>query len=671
MDWFTNRNLIVFQAQLFNSSYSGPGKWVLFNPENRRAFLAVGKDRLPPVVHLLAGVRWRASVRDEAHPYGPAVAADLEAQLPELARAGLLRSIRETESTTLEGYLPRYHRSVFDFPFLNYTGTKWLEDDRALMQHYAQLWPHPPMKTPRDGPAYRLPSVTAADLLGPAEPTSDLALPLRCLAAILRFTFAPILELEGATGSFIRKTSPSGGDLHPTEGIIILPSALNGIPAGVYAYDVERHGLISVLEDYPDLSPIKRDSPIFGILLRSRVERPMWRYRDPRSFRAVLIDAGHVAENLTLLLANFGYATRISPPPRAVSRPFAWVSEPEVALLLAGPSDELATIDCPRIRPWQLQHHDHSNRHLTNPSLFMTFGDGALVGHVLWPELRTVKVEFADFDVLTHCLPSRRGDRLTTMSGILAAVPSASVQQVELLCDAHALLPEEIGRDFYAALDLWVRHGWYMPFLAHLNVQSAEKISATSNIQTVPFSTGDLVRALLLRKTTRSFASKSVALSCLTALLREATPVVKEIDDCERPVSVFVVALAVDGLASGLYRWDSHNLTLHALNRKITRWDLRNMATGQPWAGAGAAVILILRRMDLLMPARYELELLDLGRIGQRVCLAGAARGLGVFVTPALLDSSVLSALAVPQSTDFVEYFVAVGHPKEAYVEHF
>jgi hypothetical protein len=280
-----------------------------------------------------------------------------------------------------------------------------------------------------------------------------------------------------------------------------------------------------------------------------------------------------------------------------------------------------------------------------------------------------VPLDFTDFDVLTHCLPSRRGDRLTTTDGIASAVPGATEAQVARLFSTHALLPADLGHQFYAALDLWVRHGWYLTSLAHLAVQGAADGSASSPPPAVdarphPFSAGELIPALLTRETTRAFARKPVPLHALTAILQEAGALVRAMNDPRRPLRLFLAALAVEGLDAGLYEWDFQESTLGDLGKTITRRDLRAMAVGQTWAGAGAAAVIAVRELDLRAPGRYELDLVDLGRLGQRICLAAAAQDLGVFLTPAVDDVRLFDLLPVPKSTDSVAYFFTLGRRK-------
>jgi SagB-type dehydrogenase family enzyme len=97
------------------------------------------------------------------------------------------------------------------------------------------------------------------------------------------------------------KSIPSGGGRHPTE-IFLAAFDVDGIPAGVYHYDVESHRLDRVSDGQQreafadatlDLFAKYETPPAAALVFTSLVERSMWRYRDPRSFRAILVDVGH------------------------------------------------------------------------------------------------------------------------------------------------------------------------------------------------------------------------------------------------------------------------------------------------------------------------------------------------------------------------------------------
>jgi SagB-type dehydrogenase family enzyme len=105
----------------------------------------------------------------------------------------------------------------------------------------------------------------------------------------------------GVQGSFLRKAVPSGGARRPTEVFLV---SFEGLPleCGVYHYNV-KHNALELLREGNFEQDMRRatfdffekytDPPVGVVVFTSLVDRAMWRYRDPRSWRAILIDAGH------------------------------------------------------------------------------------------------------------------------------------------------------------------------------------------------------------------------------------------------------------------------------------------------------------------------------------------------------------------------------------------
>jgi putative peptide maturation dehydrogenase len=137
------------------------------------------------------------------------------------------------------------------------------------------------------------------------------------LSLILRYTF-------GGRGYsrvsdevvVLRKTSPSGGALHPTE-VYPLIRNVRDIGPGLYHYSVERHEL----ELLNDVSPHEgaeiafelasgqafvRDAAVV-FLLTTRFYRNFWKYRrHRRAYAVLLMDAAHLAQTFYLVCTELG-----------------------------------------------------------------------------------------------------------------------------------------------------------------------------------------------------------------------------------------------------------------------------------------------------------------------------------------------------------------------------
>jgi len=124
------------------------------------------------------------------------------------------------------------------------------------------------------------------------------------LGLILDYCAASRSERDlGSQGVVLLKSVPSGGARHPTEVYVFAFDGLEGIAPGSYHYNCANHALTlreagnhySVCREATfDLFEKFEFQPRALLMFTSRVERSMWRYRDPRAARAPLIDIGHV-----------------------------------------------------------------------------------------------------------------------------------------------------------------------------------------------------------------------------------------------------------------------------------------------------------------------------------------------------------------------------------------
>jgi putative peptide maturation dehydrogenase len=114
----------------------------------------------------------------------------------------------------------------------------------------------------------------------------------------------------------LRKTSPSGGGLHPTEAYPIV-SRVAGLEPGIYHYSVRRHELellerLDADEATELASTFAAGQTYFGqahvtFVLIARFERTFWKYRrNQRALAAIYMDAAHLSQTLYLVCAERG-----------------------------------------------------------------------------------------------------------------------------------------------------------------------------------------------------------------------------------------------------------------------------------------------------------------------------------------------------------------------------
>jgi len=109
------------------------------------------------------------------------------------------------------------------------------------------------------------------------------------------------------------RCNPSSGNLHPTEGYVVIPALRDehlALPAGVYHYHSHDHALeqrVRVPEGEPWLS-VEADSFVVG--LSSIFWREMWKYGE-RAYRYCQLDAGHAIAGFRYAAAAFGWTVQL------------------------------------------------------------------------------------------------------------------------------------------------------------------------------------------------------------------------------------------------------------------------------------------------------------------------------------------------------------------------
>jgi SagB-type dehydrogenase family enzyme len=213
-----------------------------------------------------------------------------------------------------------YHEATRDYPFLQMDEPGAFASDTARMHGYGDEAAGPSVYQHVGEHAVELPKLNGAESpdewlerLTPAERLSSEGLGL-----LLDVCFGERGRITAAAGNqCLAKSIPSGGARHPTE-VFVAAFELEGVPTGVYHYDVEGHSLEQVRAGQQrdafaaatlDLFAKYETPPSAALVFTSLVERAMWRYRDPRSFRAILVDAGHAVMAYRRVARMLGFRT--------------------------------------------------------------------------------------------------------------------------------------------------------------------------------------------------------------------------------------------------------------------------------------------------------------------------------------------------------------------------
>lgn len=636
-----NAELVAVQSRLYSPGYVGPARWVLFEPRSRRAFSALGKDVVPEAISILAAASGSASRADLLAGHEHVSSEHLDS----LIRSGVLRT-QPPEPMGTRTFLSAFHRANVDYGFFDYGSLQVVEEESDLLDHYAKLWPAPPPVAERVGERLALPDVAA----GPdSEPPAETGLTPESLAWIMRTALEPIGRIRTRYVNCLRRTTPSGGARHPSEVVAVLGRPVGGVPVGAYAYDVESRSLVAepapVTAAY--IAALGRQD--FGFVVRLRVDRAMWRYRDLRALRPVLIDAGHTAELVSFMLARIRVETEVVSAP-VVREGFGWLTEPEVALVRPGQAGAAAPIGS---TPAAVRMPRRGEGYLTNPALVLRFGE-RMSAAVCWPTATDVPIDLTEFLILNHCLPSTRGDRVTTTDGIMEAVPAATAERIERLRMAGALLPYDDAAVLYDGGRLWVRHEWYMALIAYVEaLVDGMSRPVASRLRADAAYTNDLA-ALYRRRTSRVFTGDSLTRAQLDGLLARVFA------EGDVPgLDVMLAVWTVEGLEPGIYRWQSGEL--RRVGEAPERDAVAASTAGQSAASGGSVALWLSTLTDPERPARYLMDLVDLGRLGQRICVAGVELGVATFLTPATYDSGTMMMLGLDEFERRLTYLFGLG----------
>jgi SagB-type dehydrogenase family enzyme len=266
-------------------------------------------------------------------------AAELAAELPDFQPASLARAVGTLVEHTLllrEGspeaerderlasewrhWLPQasFHFSTRDAPFAS--PRQWRKMARGL---FAES-PQPPIfkadpgkrRTPLPPPAAGgrgfLDTLLARRT---SREFSGEAVALDRISALLKYTWGTTGDLQSPNfGRLLLKTSPSGGARHPGE-VYLAAFDVAGLAPGLYHYDVRDHALAELrrgqlrdrLEELAvGQRHVGRAAAVF--VMTALWPRSMWKYRTPRAYRVVTLDAGHLGQTFCLVATWLGLA---------------------------------------------------------------------------------------------------------------------------------------------------------------------------------------------------------------------------------------------------------------------------------------------------------------------------------------------------------------------------
>ena len=190
-------------------------------------------------------------------------------------------------------------------------------------------------------------------------------------------------------------------------------------------------------------------------------------------------------------------------------------------------------------------------------------------------------------------------------------------------------------------------------------------------------------QTLHARRTWRTFSAAPAPLACVSKLLQTTWGVQGYIESedfgplplktspsggARHPIEVYLVALRVKGLASGVYHYAAEVHALERISSGVTPRQARNYCVGQPYVAHSAALFIMTAVFARTMwkyphPRAYRVVLLDAGHLGQTFCLTATRMGLAPFSTAALADTLIERDLGIDGIAESVIYVTGFGMP--------
>lgn len=153
------------------------------------------------------------------------------------------------------------------------------------------------------------------------DPEGSVRFPI--LSRLLSRVFGVRGEVHAADDfDVVKKTSPSGGGLHPTECYLVV-QRVEGLAPGLYHYHPTAHALeLLPMQEGFDLAAFAStavahqhwfaDVPVMCVLA-PRFARNFWKYRHhPKAYRVCILDVGHLSQTLQLCATREGLGSFIT-----------------------------------------------------------------------------------------------------------------------------------------------------------------------------------------------------------------------------------------------------------------------------------------------------------------------------------------------------------------------
>ncbi|MBW2522503.1 MAG: SagB/ThcOx family dehydrogenase [Deltaproteobacteria bacterium] len=490
--------------------------------------------------------------------------------------------------------------------------------DRLRMPRHTMDWSNVPRQT-KSYPA--LPTVAL-------EPTADMAersfwqvmqepqgafrnaaLDIQSLSTVLGLAYGYTARQRLGGQEYLYRSVPSAGALYPVE-VYVSGAGILGLPPGLFHYNIQNFSLQQLRDEHESTLiaetlgiPTSENSWI-SFILSGLFFRSSWKYRD-RAFRYVLLDTGHLVENLASTLAFAGLPCSVR---------YDFVDERLCSLVGLDRSKEacFAILD---VRPQRTLDGMGGRASGSEPMAL-----GAEVAGASRVSSQEVTYDAVKQIYFASSKPRKAGDPNGKTSWVtpLEAREWFPVRQPQV---------EDLAADYIGVI---------------------QGRRSRRNFVREPIPVLSFMRLLSLIGTTPR--------SCLNA------------KPCSSPAATGFLVGHVEGFDQGYYRYDGENRMYGLLESGFFVEKMAGVCLDQRWlANAGALFLFManLKALDDSCGARgYRYAMMEAGILGQRLYLGSAALGLGCCGIGAFYDAEARDLLSLNDDS-YLLYLVAVGNVKK------
>lgn len=602
-------NLLIFQSKLYAPQVSSNGRWVIFDAESKNALVAVGKDSIPKIF---------SYIFTQSSPSESVI-----------SRASWMFSNNLKSKSVPKTFSQLYQHFVYDTKFRDYTRSDWFRRDQETMRQFATYGTPPSFSTNRGLPYNKDSGTYTLEV--------DHEDSLNKIVQIL-FNVLHQEQLTENPNPSSHRIVPSGGGKHPVEAYVKLNQDFADYKSGDYVYDVNSNSILKT-----NRKLLSKNKSEIEIIFAINPERPMWRYRDSRSFRAIMIDLGHVIEMTTEMLNTVGLSYSMS---KFMIDDFTtidsnFIREPFLYRINVGITNNVNISDK---REEKKQYTGQSV--VLSPFVYFSTLNNMLFIHNFHDNDYNEPLDAKKFELLNYLLPSRRKDRPSSIDDLLEKFSDYEYLEKTLIefYDDGIIVDDTVGYELYYEVHKWSVKNWYLNLLFLLNEQH---ISAKDNeLYPVPLEM-KYFNQILKRRTARNFLNLKVSdefQSDLLSLVKKYT----------KSYSFLRVFLKI-GQEVFIIKNDQIIVDQQSI---INLKDVRKIVTNQPYAGNAYVHIFLISNIQT---NAFE-NLTALGIIGQALINLATSYKYGSFETPAISDFEAAKFLHTGETS--AVYYLEIGTGK-------